>query len=203
MSLLFNMLSRLVIAFLPRSKHLSWLQSPSAVTLEPKKIKSLTVSPSIYLEEMGPDAMILVFWMLSFKPTFSFSSLTFIKRLLSFSSLSAIRVVSSAFSSVASQVRLFATPWTAAYQAPPSMGFSRQEYWRGVPLPSRCWSHQFMVNRWGNSGNSDRLFLGLQNHCIWWLQPWKMLAPWKKSYKQPRQHIKKQRHYFVNKGLQS
>ena len=66
---------------------------------------------------MGPDAMILVFWMLSFKPTFSFSSLTFIKRLLSFSSLSAIRVVSSAFSSVASQVRLFATPWTAAHQA--------------------------------------------------------------------------------------
>ena len=66
MSLLFNMLSRLVIAFLPRSKCLltSWLQSPSAVILEPKKIKSLTlsiVSPSIYHEVMGPDAMILVF----------------------------------------------------------------------------------------------------------------------------------------------
>ena len=66
MSLLFNMLSRLVIAFLPRSKHLliSWLQSPSAVILEPKKIKSVTVSivsPSICHEEMGPDAMILVF----------------------------------------------------------------------------------------------------------------------------------------------
>ena len=75
MSLLFNMLSRLVIAFLPRSKHLliSWLQSPSAVILEPKKIKSLTVSivsPSICQEVMGPDAMILVFWMLSFKPAF-------------------------------------------------------------------------------------------------------------------------------------
>ena len=66
MSLLFNMLSRLVIAFLPRSKHLliSWLQSPSAVILEPKKIKLVTVSmvsPSICHEVMGPDAMILVF----------------------------------------------------------------------------------------------------------------------------------------------
>ena len=84
-SLLFNMLSRLVITFLPRSKRLliSWLQSPSAVILEPKKIKSdtvSTVSPSIYHEVMGPDAMILVFWMLSFKPAFSLSSFTFIKR---------------------------------------------------------------------------------------------------------------------------
>ena len=66
MSLLFNMLSRLVITFLPRSKNLliSWLQSPSAVILEPKKIKSATVSTvpaSIYHEVMGPDAMILVF----------------------------------------------------------------------------------------------------------------------------------------------
>ena len=66
MSLLFNMLSRLVIAFLPRSKHLltSWLQSLSAVILEPKKIKSLTlsiVSPSVYHEVMGPDAMLLGF----------------------------------------------------------------------------------------------------------------------------------------------
>ena len=66
MSLLFNMLSRLVIAFLPRSKHLliSWLQSPSAMILEPPKIKSVTisiVSPSICHEVMGLDAMILVF----------------------------------------------------------------------------------------------------------------------------------------------
>ena len=70
MSLLFNMLSRLAITFLPRSKCLliSWLQSPSAVILEPPKIKSVTVSmvsPSICYEVMGPDAMILVFWMLS------------------------------------------------------------------------------------------------------------------------------------------
>ena len=62
MSMLFDMLSRLVIIFLPRSKHLliSWLQSPSAVILEPRKIKSATVSPSICHEVMGPDAMILV-----------------------------------------------------------------------------------------------------------------------------------------------
>ena len=66
MSLLFNMLSRLIITFLPRSKRLliSWLQSPSAVILEPKKIKSVTVSivsPSICHEGMGPDAMIFIF----------------------------------------------------------------------------------------------------------------------------------------------
>ena len=86
MSLLFNMLSRLVIAFLPRSKHFlfSWLQSPSAVILEAKKIKSLTVSivsPFIFQEVIGPDAMISIFWMLSFKPAFSLSSIIFIKRL--------------------------------------------------------------------------------------------------------------------------
>ena len=66
MSLLFNMLSRLITTFLPRSKHLliSWLQSPSTVLLEPLKLKSLTVStvsPSVCHEVMGPDAMILVF----------------------------------------------------------------------------------------------------------------------------------------------
>ena len=75
-SLLFNMLSRWVIAFLPRSKHLliSRLQSPSAVILEPQKIKSLTVSIvslSICHEAMGLDAMILVFWMLSLSQLFN------------------------------------------------------------------------------------------------------------------------------------
>ena len=99
--LLFNMLSRLVIAFHWRSKHLliSWLQSPSAVILEPNKVKSITVSivsPSVCHELMGPDAMILVFWMLSFKPAFPLSSFTVIKRLFS-CSLSTIRVVSSAY----------------------------------------------------------------------------------------------------------
>ena len=100
MSLLFNMLSRLVITCLPRSVFISWLRSPSAVILEPRKIKSATVSiisPPICHEVMGPDAMILVFWMLSFQSTFSLSSFTFIKRLFSSSSLSAIRVVLSAY----------------------------------------------------------------------------------------------------------
>ena len=88
MSPLFNTLSRFVIAFLPRSKRLliSWLQLSSKVILEAKKIKSVTVSivsPSIYHEMMGVKAVILVFWMLSFKPAFSFSSFTFIRKLFS------------------------------------------------------------------------------------------------------------------------
>ena len=64
------------------------------------------------------------------------------------------------------------------------------------------WSHHFMANRRRNSGNSERLyFLGLWSHCRWWLQPWnlKTLTPWKETYDHPRQHIKKQRHYFANK----
>ena len=99
MSLLFNMLSRLAIAFLPRSKRLliSWLQSLSEVILKPPKIKSVTVcivSPSICHEVMGPDAMIFVFacWVLSqlFHSPLSLSWL--------FSSLlSAMRVVSSVY----------------------------------------------------------------------------------------------------------
>ena len=81
--MLFNMLSRLVVVSLPRSKHLliSWFQPLSAVILETKNIKSVTVSifsPSICHEVMGPDATILVFWMLSFKPNFSLFSFTFI-----------------------------------------------------------------------------------------------------------------------------
>ena len=88
--------------FLPRSKNLlnSWLQSPSAVILEPKKMKSVTVSivsPSTCHDVMGLDAMILGFWMLNSKPAFSLSSFTLIKRLFSSSPLSAIRVVSSTY----------------------------------------------------------------------------------------------------------
>ena len=109
MHLLFNTLSRLVIfhfsrlvTFLPRSKCLliPWLRSPSAVIMEPKKIKSVTVSiVSQYIchEVMGPDAMIFIFWTLSFKPAFSLSTFTLIKRLFSSSSFSAIRVVSSVY----------------------------------------------------------------------------------------------------------
>ena len=102
MSLLFNMQSRFVIAFLPRRMHLliSWLQSPSAVTLKTKKIKSVAVStfsPSFCHEVMELDAKILVVWMWSFKLSFSLSSFTLIKRFFSSSSLSAIRVVSFAY----------------------------------------------------------------------------------------------------------
>ena len=87
-SLPFNMLSRFVVAFLPRRKHflISWLQSPSAVILESKKIKSVTVStvsPSICYEVMGLDAMIFTDWMLSFQSAFSLSSFPFINRLFS------------------------------------------------------------------------------------------------------------------------
>ena len=80
--------------------HPLWLQSTSVVILEPPKIKSVTVStvsPSICHEVMGPDAMILVFWILSFKPTFSLSSFILIKRLFNSSLLSVIRVLSSAY----------------------------------------------------------------------------------------------------------
>ena len=106
MPLLFNILSRLVIIFLPRSKCLlvSWLQLLSSVILELKKLKSLTVSiisPSICYEVMGLDVRIFIFWMLSFKPAFSLSSFTFIKRLFSFFCLCVlffiIRVVPSAY----------------------------------------------------------------------------------------------------------
>ena len=113
MSLLLNMLSRLVIALLPRSKRLliSWLQSPSVVILEPPQNKVFHCLhcfpiclpwnkrnvPIIFAMKMGPDAMIFIFLVLSFKPTFSLSSFTFIKRLFSSSSLSAIRVVPSAY----------------------------------------------------------------------------------------------------------
>ena len=97
MSLLFNMLSRFVIAFLPRSKHLLilWLQLPSAVILEPKKMKSVPVfisPPSICHKVLGPDATILVFWVLSFKPTFF---TLFFHPLLLFSIFPSIRIFSS------------------------------------------------------------------------------------------------------------
>ena len=107
--------SSLVITFFPRSKRLliSWLQSPSAVILEPPKIKPDTVStvyPSISHEVMGLDAMIFVFWMLSLRPTFWLSTFTFIKRLFSSSLLSAIRVVSSAY------LRLLIFLWQSWFQ---------------------------------------------------------------------------------------
>ena len=102
MFLIFNTLSTFVIAFLPKSKCflISWLQSPAAVIWRPEKIKSVAVStfsPSICYGVMGLDAMILAFWMLSVKPALSLSSFILTKSLFSSSSLSALRVVSSAF----------------------------------------------------------------------------------------------------------
>ena len=93
MPLLFNMLSRFVIAFLPRSKHLliSWLRSPSVVILEPKKIVChyFHVFPICH-EVMGPDTMVLSFCLLRFKPAFSLSSFTLFKWIFNSSSLSAL-----------------------------------------------------------------------------------------------------------------
>ena len=99
-SLLFNTLPRFVIAFLPRSNYLLtlWLQSLSVVILEPKKRNFITLptfSPSICHAVMGPDLVILVFFIFSHKPALSLSSFTLVKRLSSSSLLSAIRVVSS------------------------------------------------------------------------------------------------------------
>ena len=99
-SLRFNTLSRFIIAFLSRSKLLliSWLQSPSTVILKSKKINSVTVctfSQSILHEVMESNAMILVFWMLSFKPAFWLFSFTFIKRLYLNSSRELKRKVNS------------------------------------------------------------------------------------------------------------
>ena len=102
MSLLFNMLSGLVIAFLPRSKCLliSWLQLPSTVIFKPEERKSVTASTfplSICHEMMELDAMSYVFCMLRFKPVFSLFFFTLIKKLFSSSSLSDIIVVPSAY----------------------------------------------------------------------------------------------------------
>ena len=134
MSLLFHMLSRFIITFLPRSKGLliSRLQSPSAVILEPRKIKSdtvSTVSPSICHEVIGLDAMILVFWMLSLKPTFPLSSFTFIKRLFS-SLLSATRVVSSAYHMLSDMFKFKIGPFNTLKFLPfiASVGFCLKVY---------------------------------------------------------------------------
>ena len=140
MSLLFNMLSRLVITFLPRSKCLliSWLHSPPTVISEPQKIRSATVSPSICHEVMGPDTMILVFWMVSFKPTSSLSSVTFIKRHFSASSLSALRVVPSVYNLLliinSVQLTVTTTLWCVRTSRRNAGLYDRN----GQQLPSHC-----------------------------------------------------------------
>ena len=133
-SLLFNMLCMPVIAFLPGSKCLliSWLQSPSALILEPKKIKSVTAStfsPSIFYEVMGLEATVLDFWILSFKPTFLLSSFTFMNWLFNSSSLSAIRVVSSTY--LRWLIFLLANLIPACDS--PSSAFRKRRSWHPVP----------------------------------------------------------------------
>ena len=139
-SLLFNMLSRLVITFLQRSKCLliSWLQSPSAVILKPWKIKSdtvSTVSSSISHEMMGPDATNLVFCMLSFKPTFSLY-FTFIKKLLSSSWVNAIRVVSSAYLWLLIFLLAILIPVCASYSPAFLMMYSEYIIGKWQPTPA-------------------------------------------------------------------
>ena len=158
MSLLLNMLSRLVITFLPRSKRLliSWLQPPSAVILEPRKIKSdtvSTVSPSISHEVMGTDTMIFIFWMLSFNPTFSLSTFTFIKRLLSSSLLSAIRVVSSAFKGIKNK-RRHSTQTLVSNSLPTSV--SRGQNSVTQSCPTLCHPRDFSRNSspWNSPGQN-------------------------------------------------
>ena len=188
--------------------------------------------------------MILVFWMLSFKPIFSLSSFTFIWRLFSSSSLSAIRVVSSAHIAAAksprscptlcdpidssppgsavpgilqartvewvaisfssawkwkvkvkslSCVRLFETSWTVAHQAPPSMGFSRQDYWSGVPLPPLSAHIKTFFNRrvrpkWEDfpGGASDKEpVCQCGRHQRLRLDPWVGKIPWRRAWQQP------------------
>ena len=101
MSLLFNMLCRFVFPSKEQQLIISWMQLLFTVILEAKKKENLSLLPTFYPsvchEVMGPDTMIFVFWMLSFKLAFSFSSFTFIKRLFSSSLHSTIRVVSSAY----------------------------------------------------------------------------------------------------------
>jgi len=152
MSLLFNRLSRLVTAFLSRSKYLliSWLQPPSAITLDPKKIKSVSVSivsPSVRHEVVGLDVMIFIFWMLSFKPAFSLY-FTFIKRLFSSSLLSVIRVVSSYV-------------WNCCY-------FSQQSWCQFVAQPSRRFAWCTLYCKLNKQGDS--------------IQPWRTPFPiWNQS----------------------
>ena len=134
MSLILNALSRFVIAFLSKSKQLliSWLTSLSTVIVETKKIKSITTftfSLSICHEMMRPNDINFFFLMLSFKPAFSLSSFTFIKRFFTSSSLSAIRMVSSAYQEKAmaphSSTLAWKIPWTEKPGRLQSMGSQR------------------------------------------------------------------------------
>ena len=156
-SLLFSILSRLVIVFLPRSRSLliSWLQSPSAVILELKKIKSVTVlivsSTIVSLSKQSAETkrtkvsgnmLLLLLSRFSHVRLCDPIDSSPIPGILQARKLEGVAIsFSNAWKwklkgKLLSHVRLFATPRTAAHQVPPSMGFPRQEYWSGLPLPS-------------------------------------------------------------------
>ena len=145
MSLLFNMLSRCVMAFLPRNKSLLilWLQSPSVVILEPKKTKSVTVST------FPASISISLFHVLTFLLQAPDHQISLSTLLSYFSNLCLLLLLLSSFS----HVRLCATPETAAHQAPPSLGFSRQEHCSGLPFPSPM--HESEKWKWSCSVVSD------------------------------------------------
>ena len=169
-----NWLNYVGIAFLPRSKHLliSWLQSPSTVILEPQKIKSVTVSivsPSICHEVMEPGAMIFIFWVLSFKPAFSLSSFTFIKKLFSSSLLSAIRVVSSVYLGLLIFLMAILIPaWASSSPAFHMMYSAYKLNKQGDNIQPWCTPFQFgpvhSLDHWKSKRIPEK------NLCLYWLR---------------------------------
>ena len=156
MSLLFNMPSMFLIAFLPKSKHLliSLWHSPSAVILERQKINSITVSiisPSICHEVMGLDAVILDFLICSCKPVLSPSSFTLIKRLFSFSLLSAIRVVSSTYLKLLMFLPPILIPAQDRSSSSPAFLMMCSAYW---------------LNKWGDSRQPCRASFWILNQSV-------------------------------------
>ena len=154
MSLLLNMLSRLVITFLPRSKRLliSWLQSPSAVILEPPKIKFdtvSTVSPLFNLRRVH-HAKCQARWVTSWNRDCQ---------------------VKYQQPQICRWYHCNGREWRRMKE-PLDEGVSGE--WKSWLETQHClWSYRLTANRRGTSGNSDRFsFLGLQSHCRWWLQPW-------------------------------
>ena len=104
-----------------------------------------------------------------------------------------------------SPVWLFARPWTIACQAPSSVGFSRQEYWSGLPFPPPGDLPDPGIELWSPTLHADALPTEppVKQEIINSKGKWEFLIPWKKSHDQPRQQIKNQRHYFANKGPSS
>ena len=170
----FNTLSRFLIVFLPRNKHvlILWLHSLSAVVLEPPKIKSVTASTffsSICYEVMGLDALVLLFWMLSFKPGFSLSSFTLIKRLFNSSSLSAVRVVSSAYLRLLIFLTAILTPVCETFRRKESLKWIKKD---GEVLAkwNRDWSAESSIQRFNLFKDQERKNIFLQffsGNSVW------------------------------------